>query len=253
MIKFFRHIRQRIIKENLPERQAGRVSKYLLYAVGEIVLVVIGILIALQINTWNEQRKNTKRQVQQLDLLMLDLTAKKEENINDLDFGEQMITIVEGALADISAGRLVDTANVKTILDYLGLDVGYFNTTTPIFNSVVNSDLWQQLPDTLAKNVQDIYDYRFSPINKRFEKLSAYATDCRLTYLTPNDLIDTDQPPMVLSTKIAEDPEAFRLRVKLFISGGRRLNRSVSDSREGIEELMPSLISYRDELANGLE
>lgn len=50
MIKFFRHIRQRMIKEN-------RVSKYLLYAIGEIVLVVIGILIALQINTWNEERK----------------------------------------------------------------------------------------------------------------------------------------------------------------------------------------------------
>jgi len=50
MIKFFRHIRQRMIKEN-------RVSKYLLYAIGEIVLVVIGILIALQINNWNSERK----------------------------------------------------------------------------------------------------------------------------------------------------------------------------------------------------
>ncbi|KXI28413.1 DUF6090 family protein [Paraglaciecola hydrolytica] len=50
MIKFFRRIRQRMIKES-------RFSKYLFYAIGEIVLVVIGILIALQINNWNEQRK----------------------------------------------------------------------------------------------------------------------------------------------------------------------------------------------------
>ncbi|MCW8982273.1 MAG: DUF6090 family protein [Altibacter sp.] len=50
MIKFFRHIRQRLIGEN-------RFSKYLLYAIGEIILVVIGILIALQINNWNENRK----------------------------------------------------------------------------------------------------------------------------------------------------------------------------------------------------
>ena len=50
MIKFFRHIRQRMIKEN-------RVSRYLLYAIGEILLVVIGILIALQINNHNEQLK----------------------------------------------------------------------------------------------------------------------------------------------------------------------------------------------------
>ncbi|MCB0645472.1 MAG: hypothetical protein KDC49_02345 [Saprospiraceae bacterium] len=50
MIKFFRKIRQKLVAEN-------RLSKYLLYAIGEIVLVVIGILIALQINNWNEENK----------------------------------------------------------------------------------------------------------------------------------------------------------------------------------------------------
>lgn len=51
MMKFFRRIRQKYLQEN-------RLSKYLPYAIGEIVLVVIGILIALQINNWNEERKN---------------------------------------------------------------------------------------------------------------------------------------------------------------------------------------------------
>ncbi|MCS4435243.1 DUF6090 family protein [Aquiflexum gelatinilyticum] len=50
MISFFRKIRQKLLKEN-------RVTRYLAYAVGEILLVVIGILIALQVNTWNENRK----------------------------------------------------------------------------------------------------------------------------------------------------------------------------------------------------
>jgi hypothetical protein len=50
MIKFFRHIRQNLILEN-------KTGKYLKYAIGEIVLVVIGILIALQINNWNETKK----------------------------------------------------------------------------------------------------------------------------------------------------------------------------------------------------
>ena len=51
MIKFFRTIRYDLLEQN-------KSGKYLKYAFGEIVLVVIGILIALQINTWNEQRKN---------------------------------------------------------------------------------------------------------------------------------------------------------------------------------------------------
>ena len=50
MIKFFRHIRRRSLAND-------RFTRYLLYALGEIVLVVIGILIALNVNNWNEQRK----------------------------------------------------------------------------------------------------------------------------------------------------------------------------------------------------
>ena len=56
MINIFRHIRSSMIKKE-------SVNKYILYALGEILLVVIGILIALQINTWNEERildKKTK-------------------------------------------------------------------------------------------------------------------------------------------------------------------------------------------------
>ena len=55
MIKFFRKIRQRLLTEN-------KFSKYLLYAIGEIILVVIGILIALSINNWNEKRKENSHE-----------------------------------------------------------------------------------------------------------------------------------------------------------------------------------------------
>lgn len=50
MVQFFRNIRRRLI-------ESGRVRRYLAYASGEILLVVIGILIAMQINNWNEDRK----------------------------------------------------------------------------------------------------------------------------------------------------------------------------------------------------
>ncbi|MDO1501171.1 DUF6090 family protein [Winogradskyella maritima] len=53
MIKFFRQIRQNMIHQN-------RTKKYLLYAIGEIILVVIGILIALQINNWNSNKQELK-------------------------------------------------------------------------------------------------------------------------------------------------------------------------------------------------
>lgn len=51
MLKFFRKIRRNLLSD-------GKTEKYFKYAIGEIILVVIGILIALQINNWNENRKN---------------------------------------------------------------------------------------------------------------------------------------------------------------------------------------------------
>jgi hypothetical protein len=65
MIKFFRKIRQKMLTDN-------KFSKYLLYAIGEIVLVVIGILIALQINNWNEERKERRQEQVALKQLFKD-------------------------------------------------------------------------------------------------------------------------------------------------------------------------------------
>ena len=60
MIKFFRKIRYDLMNQNKtsPNDSVGRAGRYLKYALGEIALVMIGILLALQVNNWNENRKN---------------------------------------------------------------------------------------------------------------------------------------------------------------------------------------------------
>jgi hypothetical protein len=72
MIQIFRRIRHGLISE-------GHLSKYLAYAVGEILLVVIGILIALQINDANEQRLERKKELQYLESLKTDLGVNVTE------------------------------------------------------------------------------------------------------------------------------------------------------------------------------
>jgi len=76
MIKFFRKIRQKMLTEN-------KFSKYLIYAIGEITLVVIGILIALQINNWNEKRKDVQREIKMLTDLQNDI----KYNIGNINEG----------------------------------------------------------------------------------------------------------------------------------------------------------------------
>ena len=71
MIKFFRKIRKNLLMDN-------KTGRYFKYAIGEIILVVIGILIALQVNIWNENRKNAKVASELKTRLINDITTDIE-------------------------------------------------------------------------------------------------------------------------------------------------------------------------------
>jgi len=91
MLKFFRTIRKKLIEED-------NVRKYLLYAIGEILLVVIGILIALQVNNWNEERKKTNRENQLLAQLTEDVDLLLEELDIDIGFLKRNVSLTDTLL-----------------------------------------------------------------------------------------------------------------------------------------------------------
>lgn len=118
MIKFFRRIRQKLLSEN-------KFSQYLLYALGEIFLVVIGILIALSINNWNEGRKNHLSEIQLVNNIVEDLSldlAHFERSSNEL---ENQLRVVDGMIA-----RALDD-NQELDYDTIGL-VRYSSDFRPI-------------------------------------------------------------------------------------------------------------------------
>ena len=91
MIKFFRHIRQNLLSKN-------KFSKYLIYAIGEIILVVIGILIALQINNNNELNKQRAKEVQFLKNLKSDLIFEERELERYIGIRESIVNSAQIAL-----------------------------------------------------------------------------------------------------------------------------------------------------------
>nr|WP_299337632.1 DUF6090 family protein [Allomuricauda sp.] len=83
MLRFLRKVRRNFLSE-------GRFSKYLLYAVGEIFLVVIGILIALQINNWNEQRKALKEREKLIEALRSDARTTEERLAVSMEMADEI-------------------------------------------------------------------------------------------------------------------------------------------------------------------
>ena len=115
MIRFFRNVRQQFLSQ-------GKTGKYLKYAVGEILLVMIGILLALQVNYWNEQRKQE----------MVELAVLKELK-NDLEFSNS-------ELDSINHYNLEYLKDYKLIKQFIDENRPYHEVLDTAFSSL---DVWE--------------------------------------------------------------------------------------------------------------
>ena len=150
MIKFFRKIRQQLLEEH-------RFTKYLLYAIGEIVLVVIGILIALQIDNWNEERKNTEIKKSLVENLIADLNMDIQNmetlntiNTNAENEGLYLASYLESALFEIDTLRLINSIVLS----------GYVPNKSIIsstYNDLINSNNIRLFNDVKLKRLLDDY------------------------------------------------------------------------------------------------
>jgi len=104
MIKFFRRIRQNLLLE-------GNIGKYLKYAIGEIVLVVIGILIALQISNWNEKRKEHIQEKTFLKRFEVEINTNLENILNAISLNKSRIHRAEFLLRTIENPQLAQDSS----------------------------------------------------------------------------------------------------------------------------------------------
>ena len=142
MIKFFRHIRLSLINQN-------QMGKYFKYAIGEILLVVIGILIALQINSWNE----TKDRKEKLISIYKSVYADIKNDLTDLNdlkaFYMKKKPVFEKVLKDSATADLLD----QGLSRLLG---NGWNTT--LNKSGVNQLKELDTKDSLTLKTINIYD-----------------------------------------------------------------------------------------------
>lgn len=155
MINFFRKIRYKLAQEN-------QFLKYGRYAVGEILLVVIGILIALQINNWNENRKTAKQEIKILKELKNDLETNRKE------IEESHATTVDRARATALILNYFEKAkpfddSLKQAFELLSMDVLFNIANTSYkyiesqgFNSLSNDSLRIRVTEMFERHLKNI-------------------------------------------------------------------------------------------------
>lgn len=154
MISFFKNIRQLLLAEN-------KFSKYLLYAIGEIILVVIGILIALKVNNWDQLRKIRIEEHNSLERL-----HDESENIvkylkKEVERSQNRLNSIDQS-AKALHNKSLDTLNEENFA--FGIySVEFYPAITPpknVFEELKSTGKIQNIQsETVAKSISDYYEF----------------------------------------------------------------------------------------------
>ena len=193
MIKFFRNIR-------LNQLNDGKTTKYLKYAIGEILLVVIGILIALQINNWNENQKADANTLSYIDRMIDDLrkdslmlTGQIQSAQHRNEFSKELREILDNKI------KIQDTSHFIIGMQAIGrLDMPYTNNNT--YQDLVNTGNLKLIKD---KNIIEAIRQYYNTIPEEWYK--TYHNQLVNGYLP----LAVDAIPMHIHERIIENEYNF--------------------------------------------
>ncbi|MFD1314908.1 DUF6090 family protein [Namhaeicola litoreus] len=160
MIKFFRNIRQQLLSEGKTDRPSWTVGRYFKYAIGEIILVVIGILIALQINNWNEEKK---ARVYEKKMLI----EIKHALVKDVEFFKNhlmgnRLTRIQNACRFFEDYLITDSINKDSInYHYDGLTNGLQVTYNKgPYEALKSTGIDRVINDSLRNMIIELYEFK---------------------------------------------------------------------------------------------
>jgi len=157
MMKFFRKIRQQLLSES-------KIGNYSLYAIGEIFLVVIGIVIALQIDNWNEERNLRKTEVALLKEMQKNLETDLAETQWNINLNKEKLKANEVVLENLkSPERHNDTLDFY----YANLMGGaYFSTNTSAYDNLESIGFNIIEKDSLRIKITELYSNKYKYIHR---------------------------------------------------------------------------------------
>lgn len=245
MIKFFSKIRQNLLMEN-------KNTKYFKYAIGEIVLVVIGILIALQINNWNEARKIKEKERQVLTEIISDLEhttldldrvlSKRTNNLNKtinsikliIDVLETNKKYVDSYAYDFRNINAYDDIDFKTSGYQSLVSVGTDLVENPELRSAIGKFHTSSIDNTKGSFEEvhlDFYSYMIDYYRKKFKTVIVEGS---LEKIVPLDF-----------EALKKDKEYIQ-SLKAFLSVNVGYLETLNNVKEEAEQLKKNIKSYLD-------
>ncbi|MCA0932433.1 hypothetical protein LCM02_08220 [Lutimonas saemankumensis] len=171
MINFFRRIRHKLIQES-------QFFKYLKYAIGEIILVVIGILIAFQVDTWNEDRKSQER----VRLLFSQVQKELLYNISRTNYAIDSYVNLDSVFYNVIKGKATyrdyeSDSRYSRLITHINVDV---EAQESAFKQLIESnESFNSKQDDLLNQLRNLYGLDLSKVKIQNNNLAQMANDFR--------------------------------------------------------------------------
>lgn len=179
MISFFRKIRYQLTRE-------GALKRYLIYAFGEIILVMVGILLALQVNNWNENRKLRLKNNDNLASLRSELVANQQVLKENIERVKVMIRIGMDMIDSLNNGVVPDVQKDQYLLDKLG-NLGplrFRPLTVATLEEIINSGSYSSILSDEVKDKMLAYSSRLEELSMTMNRFDESFKSVELPYLT---------------------------------------------------------------------
>jgi len=244
MLRFFRPLRHRLLSEN-------RASRYMLYALGEIALVVVGILIALQVNNWNEDQKAERETETYLNALRQELQNNIRYLRNVNNFTRQDIRETLKYMEAFSVSGPVEDTIFRSVASHIG-PINLTPMAEAAFNELMNSGAIQNVADdSLKYHVERIESYLRVFEKRKAETDATWQSQLLPYYMEHANIISMRDSIMewaVPKTTLTPNRDAFvnnRQFLNLLMNRSM-MNWRLHGSNEQIIEQFESLVSRID-------
>lgn len=235
MFRFFRLVRQKLIGQN-------KFTKYLLYAIGEILLVVIGILIALQINNWNENNKLRRTEIKILKELEI---ALKQDSFN-LNVNVRSYNYVKRAL-EIIDEQLQLPVPTNDSLSYAFTRFLFNNSVAPTigpYETLKSKGLDLITTDSIRSGIIDVYEVAYKYYQDKAKNVylsELFIQEYCATLFNDLGHLGNDQSMIPHDYKALQNDKLFKTIIRTRISQVYLSRRDLDFNLRVVEKLLADL------------
>jgi len=195
----------------------NKFSKYLLYAVGEIILVVVGILIALQVNNWNEGRNSQSK----INSLLIEVMNDLETDILEIDVTLNLTKDIDSISKSIlkDSYREDELNTMTSISNFFSFNRPFYQTKNGYENLIGTIDKLPENFKSIPKNLRSLYSTEANKLNKDIETINEVIGDVENYYTLNTNWYSKDLQDVLsdeLRTEYIQNNPTFKNFVALY-------------------------------------